>query len=160
MVTVLLLLFCVGFGLVSAQIDIEPIVEDDGSTGSQQFTDVSCDISNLGECFYPKNSILGWLVITLLTYALLVLSRKGPVFVLIIVLLAGYAITNQDFTTPTTMYNEMLCEDIHYALNVGYCLLPGKPVVGWLIVISIGLALCNFIAANLQKGNKSHRRNG
>ena len=116
---------------------------------------VTFDDVKLGDLF--RNM---WFLRIMLFFSIFLLSRNSKVYPLMVVILLVLFIYNGAFIRPGAEYEKMACMDVNFLINAGYCIMPEKPVLGWIISFIMVILVINYFVeqGRVRKAKKDKKK--
>ena len=121
--------------------------------------DCKVNINNLkaGDLFKSM-----WFLRFVLFFSIFLLARDSKRYPLIIIMLIILFVYNGAFIRPGAEYDQMACMDINFLINTGYCIMPEKPILGWLIAFTMVITLISYFveAGQAKQAKKTQQKKG
>jgi hypothetical protein len=114
---------------------------------------VNLDIVRTGELFKVM-----WFIRFILILSIFLLvrdSKQYPLAVIAIIILLVY---NEAFIPEGMDYDRLACTDVNLLINFGYCVMPDKPMMGWLIGLAIIALLFTYFVGQTKKKKKEKKK--
>jgi len=103
-----------------------------------------------------------WFLRFVLFFSIFLLARDSKRYPLIIITLILLFVYNGAFIKPGAEYNQMACMDVNFLINTGYCIMPDKPVLGWIIAFTMIITLISYFieARQAKRARKEQQKKG
>ncbi len=85
-----------------------------------------------------------WFLRFVLFFSIFLLTRNSKAYPLVTIMLVSLFIYNGAFIRPGTEFDRMACMDVNFLINAGYCIMPDKPVLGWLIAFTMVITVISY----------------
>ena len=140
-----------------------------GAFTSQQHDMSRCSnvglIMNAGYCATPSNPLFGWaIVFTILALFIIYFSEGHRKAVqtdyskLYYLIMAGVLVMMVKMRLFFSgAYDTARCADIHYIMNAGYCIMPNKPLIGWIVAFVIVVCVMAYFTRETAKKKEKEK---
>jgi len=92
-----------------------------------------------------------WFLRMVMLFSIFLLARDSKRYPLIVISLVVLFVYNGAFINPTSPYDPLQCTDVNFIINAGYCVMPDRPIVGWIIVFAIIATLITYFIIDRKK---------